>query len=389
MFNMSKLFCKILTFTAKCTILLGLCFVYAESFLNPAVAQWGEWGSEQCSIVAGRCILSRSRNCSAQNMQECIVRGGNEYTVNVWTDMTTCRCRIEESTTSSTTLVPSTTPSSHWLEWGTWECHLMSGECTQLRWRKCSGSRNECKGSDYSLKHCDGLICRDLQGTSTSMPTTLSITSSSVVTTYSFTNTQSLRSSRATMSSTNLQYFMSSTSSSIYWLEWSDWDCKNIPICLMSRTRNCSNYEPNDCERKLLGSHYEIQPCRGEICPYITTIGTTAIAVWSNWGPWECHYEQGLCVMSRYRTCLDNKASHHCPGQDYELRSCGNTCSDVTTTGSPVTALWSNWSSWECNHDEQGLCVMTRYRTCLYNKTGKRCHGEDFELRSCGNACSG
>jgi hypothetical protein len=59
----------------------------------------------------------------------------------------------------------------------------------------------------------------------------------------------------------------------------------------------------------------------------VTTIGSTVIAAWSNWGSWECHYEQSLCVMARYRTCLGNRANHQCPGQDYELRSCDNTCS--------------------------------------------------------------
>jgi hypothetical protein len=55
----------------------------------------------------------------------------------------------------------------------------------------------------------------------------------------------------------------------IYWLEWTGWECKNVGICLMSRTRNCSTYITNDCERKLGGEHFHVEPCKKEICPGI------------------------------------------------------------------------------------------------------------------------
>jgi hypothetical protein len=55
----------------------------------------------------------------------------------------------------------------------------------------------------------------------------------------------------------------------IYWLEWTGWECKEITICMMSRSRNCSTYNPDDCEKKLGGEHFHVEPCRKEICPGI------------------------------------------------------------------------------------------------------------------------
>jgi hypothetical protein len=54
----------------------------------------------------------------------------------------------------------------------------------------------------------------------------------------------------------------------IYWLEWTGWECKNVTVCLMSRTRNCSTYKTDDCE-KLGRDHFHVEPCRLDICPGI------------------------------------------------------------------------------------------------------------------------
>ncbi|XP_053387626.1 uncharacterized protein LOC123541812 isoform X3 [Mercenaria mercenaria] len=400
-----------------------------------SVPHWLEWSAWQCHNVDFGCIQSRWRHCS-NSQYGCV---GDHY------ELASCHqagCTGHLTTDSSIGHVSSTDNSNKypsWSGWGPWECHNELITCVMYRHRNCSdGYEVDCEkigSKSYEMSQCDDSCKNSLVKATTTLLPDASMTSFpilrtstqapsfiSVVTKTSFASFD--------QSSVVIPFTKSSVTTTspitdipIYWLEWTGWDCQETPVwCFMKNTRNCSTYNPGDCEDKLGGSHYEVHTCRTEICP----------AHWLEWGEWRCKMgKNGSCNMTRTRECstgsteacgLISSMSLPCERQvcpdKFELHQSGRcrgfndtSCTDVPTC-SIITdmhqlicqfkdtaskdcpkacgcceeeAHWSEWSDWECQRLANYTCRMIRTRKCSTNDTND-CKGMSEVKAACSHS---
>ncbi|XP_060588058.1 semaphorin-5B-like [Ruditapes philippinarum] len=414
-------------------ILLGMqtacCFLLDISQENGHIGGWSDW---KCQKQAEICF--KSRTCNTTSDFNC----SRTSEVNI----TSCPCVAE------------------WSPWGGWTCHTDHDVCLKLRKRTCiSGFKeNDClmlKGKSYEETYCDNFC-----NSTTNVPIETTITASVNSGLYTPPSTEattitpmaSIMSSQKPPSTSDATSFMSkssppqselktstqstatfdvtsnhstistntatskpfstsktigmSSAAYIYWLEWTGWECKDsTSFCLMSRTRNCSTFKTYDCEEKLGGDHFHVEPCKKEICP----------ASWSDWNTWTCRIEKtGPCNMTRSRKCSTGpdagcgfNSLEHKPCDDVtcpELKKLGIlghckyfdsfNCSDAEACKNPnillicfadahvaskicpkacgcchVDPQWTPWSDWRCERTLT-MCRMKQKRTCSTgNKT--------------------
>ncbi|XP_045183514.2 A disintegrin and metalloproteinase with thrombospondin motifs adt-2-like [Mercenaria mercenaria] len=249
-------------------------------------SHWLEWGEWDCHSVGFGCMQTRWRNCSAEDHTKC---NGNRYELNSCTQ-NTCKDSSPDATTAS--------PLAKWTPWGPWECHNEQIPCVLYRYRNCSTFEIDCEakgGSNYELMTC-GDMCAVPDKASTTDTSTVDI--STPVTTSSNTTPFSVT----------------------YWLEWGSWDCKKqeTGLCLMARTRNCSTYNPDDCEIKVTGAHYELRPCDTDIC------AAQSSAQWSDWFYGKCSVSCGNGTTNRLRHCSTGH-DEDCAGSPFETVPCAAT----------------------------------------------------------------
>ncbi|XP_053387527.1 neurogenic locus notch homolog protein 2-like isoform X2 [Mercenaria mercenaria] len=405
------------------------------------------WTGTQCQTDINECTNNPCRHGSCTNTRgsyRCVCSPGWTGS-NCHTETITTKSPLPATSGVSNNLNTSTNIPS-WLEWGAWECHNVDFGCLQSRWRHCSNSQIRCIGDHYDLASCNQKSCTgafvnaattEVPGASaTSVPSLLTSTKtssppaathSSVPPTSSPTTAPSpLWPTSPTAALSPVPPTSSPTAAPIYWLEWTGWDCQEtLGLCLMKNIRNCSTYNPDDCEDKLGGSFYEVHQCRKEICP----------ANWLEWGEWKCRMGlNGSCNMTRNRECSTGNShacgpkssmtvpceKHVCPDKvelhesgrciGYNGTSCtdASSCNIITDPHAFICQFkdtaakscpkacgccedephWSEWNDWKCSMFPNNTCRMKRTRKCSTTNTNE-CKGMSELTAACSDSiCS-
>ncbi|XP_045183357.2 coadhesin-like isoform X2 [Mercenaria mercenaria] len=405
--------------------ILGICSgftSFASCFLLPTVSPTDADVSEEWSawtiIRTNPCLRLRTRHCANTSV---------------------------DCTNKEFALCPESSIKPSWSEWGQWECHREQITCVLYRHRRCIGGQEmDCEkigDKSYEMKPCYD-ICKSsfVKTTTTEVPDasatfvppllTSTQTSSPMAAPSSVPPTSPPTAAPSPVWPTSptaaispVPPISSPTAAPIYWFEWTGWDCQEtLGLCLMKNIRNCSTYNPDDCEDKLGGSHYEIHKCRREICP----------ANWLQWGEWKCWMGyNGSCNMTRTRECstgislacgpissmtlpcakqvCPDKVELHESGRciGYNDTSCtdASSCTIITDPHELVCQFkdtaakycpkacgccedephWSKWSDWECNMLPNNTCRMKQTRKCSTNDTNE-CKGMSEVIAACSDS---
>ncbi|XP_053387452.1 serine-rich adhesin for platelets-like [Mercenaria mercenaria] len=445
------------------------------------VTSWLEWGAWDCHNVDFGCMQSRWRHCS--NSQ--IGCKGAHYELALC-NQKSCTGHLNTGSSLGHVSSTESSIKPSWSEWGPWECHKEQITCVSYRHRNCSsGTEIDCEKNStkaYEMSGCDVSCANSLVKTTTtelpdasatSVPAFVTSTQTSIISAVTKTSlaafgpssvsplftkspapqtsptaalstvlptsptaalstvlptspTAALSTAPQTSPTAALSTVLPTsppTAAPIYWLEWTGWDCQEtLGLCLMKNLRNCSTYNPDDCEDKLGGTHYQVHQCRKEICP----------ANWLAWGEWKCKMGYyGACNMTRTRECstgisdvcgpkssetspcekqvcpdkFDLHQSGRCKG--FNKTSCTDavSCSIITYMQQLIcqfkdTAFkdcpkacgccedephWSEWSDWECNRFPNNTCRMTRTRKCSAANTND-CKGMSELIAACSDS---
>ncbi|XP_060555370.1 mucin-2-like [Ruditapes philippinarum] len=379
----------------------------------PCVAEWSPWGKWTCTQSGNICLNIRQRSCiSGFTDQTCSTLPGKDFeTVPCANNMT---CTI--TNTTPTTQVVSTSTKAITT---TTQKPFNLPDATATTAAVSLGSKySPTKDATTNIFMVSTISSQKPASTpaatSMSMPSSTQLEPTpSTPTTASLTMTLHQTTISTSTSSSNplsaSKPTVESSSAYIYWFEWTGWECKNVTICLMSRTRNCSTYNPADCEEKLEGKHFQVEPCKKEICP----------VTWLEWSSWTCRIEKGgSCNKTRSRKCSTGSDAQ-CGFDSLQREQCDDvTCPELTKLGKlgyckdldnskcsdadscenqsillmcladahvaskicpkacgccHVDPEWSRWSNWTCERTNT-MCRMKQSRTCSTGNTTE-CEG--------------
>ncbi|WAR18812.1 CADN-like protein [Mya arenaria] len=158
---------------------------------------------------------------------------------------------------------------------------------------------------------------------------------------------------------------------------WSDWDACSVTCGdgTQSRSRTCSNPEPQYGGLDCVGDSTESQPCNGGPCPI-----DGGFTPWSSWDACSATCSEG--TQSRSRTCTNPEPQYgglDCVGDSTESHSCNDgSC--------PVDGGYTVWSSWDACSMTCGDGTKSRSRTCTNPEPqygGLDCIGVFTESQSC------
>lgn len=347
-----------------------LCHPIIPCPINGGWSSWGAWGP--CSVTCGQTgVRSQFRNCSnpepAFGGKNC---GG-------------------ENTTAEDCGLPSCPPSmwSMWSEWS--ECPATCGTHQQIRTRNCSDPQPQngklaCPGFGNETKNCESVGSCPVDGEWSQWgpweQCSLSCGSGT---------RNRIRTCTAPAPAFGGKICNGTTSSSeicnreacpiSVWGEWSTWsECPTCGISFRSRTRNCSDPQPQNGRLSCPGFGNDTQKCESnKPCP--------VDGGWSLWGPWEqCPVSCGSSQRSRVRTCT-------APAPAFE----GKVCNELNRTSSEPCNLeacpstWGDWGKWSvCSKTCGSVGQRFRERICM-DSTGSQiasdCVGQSLLAGVCLN----
>ncbi|XP_054859879.1 properdin [Eublepharis macularius] len=294
-----------------------------------------------------------------------------------------------------------------WSDWSPWTpCSVSCEEGTQQRSRTCYG-QGDCEQGprQWELKPCGlGACCPVMGGWSAwSAWTPCSVTCLKGVQTRERTCTNpapecggTCQGSKSETQSCDTRQVCPTHGN---WGSWGPWGACSAtctpegsgPKPRQQRRHQCNNPTPssNPPGNQCPGSDHEFQTCAG--LPFCPQDG--------NWGSWKPFSDCSVtCAVGRQvekRVCNSPAPKYggkSCPGPDTRSLICN------TQVPCPVDGHWSEWSDWsDCTrHTFQGKIecqeipgFQRRNRRCIGRAhDGKRCPGDQLELRNCYNVKS-
>ncbi|KAI6209515.1 hypothetical protein M3Y96_00229400 [Aphelenchoides besseyi] len=162
------------------------------------------------------------------------------------------------------------------------------------------------------------------------------------------------------------------------WSEWTPFsNCSDLCNGQRSRSRYCTNPNPQHGGKQCVGNDFELQSC-SETC-----IGSTA-GKWSNFTEWtNCSSQCGFSFKSRHRLCNAPKPENggrSCNGLAHMTSVCRTSLCPNSTDG--LLTQWSNWT--ECESVNCGRGMRTRTRSCIPpTNGGAPCFGRTTQIQPC------
>ncbi|WAR18815.1 HMCN1-like protein [Mya arenaria] len=333
--------------------------------LDGTHGSWSEWGS--CSVTCESGVVARSRDCIGAvgsgtcpavsvetnpcSLGPCPIDGG----FNSWSSWDTCTATCDDGTQSRSRTCTNPEPQYGGLDcvgdstesqtcndgycpvdggytlWSSWNaCSVTCGDGTQSRSRTCTSPEPqygglECIGVSTGSQSCNDGQCPIDGG---------------------------------------------------YTL-WSVWDGCSATCGdgIQSRSRSCTNPEPQYGGLDCVGDSTEFQPCNDGPCPV-----EGGYTVWSSWDA--CSMTCGDGTQSRSRTCTSPEPQHgglDCIGDSSESLSCNDgPC--------PIDGSYTLWSIWDVCSVTCGDGTQSRSRTCTNPEPqygGLDCVGDFTESQLC------
>ncbi|WAR18811.1 HMCN1-like protein [Mya arenaria] len=329
---------------------------------------WSSWVA--CSDTCGDGTKSRSRTCTNPEP-----RYGGLDCVGDSTDSTSCYdgpCPIDGGFTS-------------WSTWGT--CTMTCGGGTQSRSRTCTNPEPQYGGLDCDDVSTESQSCNDGP-----CPIDGGYALWSSWDACSVTCGDGIESRSRSCTSPEPQYGgMDCIGDSVesqpcndgqcpivggYTL-WSSWDACSATCDdgTQSRTRSCTNPEPQNGGLNCVGDSSESQSCNDGPCPV-----EGGYTVWSDWDACSVTCDDG--TQSRSRTCTNPEPQYgglDCVGDSTETQPC-------TDGPCPVDGGFTPWSSWNACSVTCDDGTQSRSRTCSNPEPqygGLDCVGDSTESQSC------
>ncbi|XP_045160489.2 SCO-spondin-like [Mercenaria mercenaria] len=340
----------------------------AAPSVDGGFTEWTVW--TDCSVTCGDGEQTRSRTCTNPEPQN----GGTD-----------CVGDTQESQTCNLASCPQEKVDGGFTEWTPWtECPVSCGGSEQTRTRTCSNPEpqnggSDCVGDTEESQQCNTGSCPPVDGgfTEWSSWTECSVTcgDGEQTRTRACTNPEPQNGGNDCIGDTQESQSCNLTNCPVNgsFTEWSSWnDCSvTCGNGIHTRTRNCSDPEPlyggDDC----VGEVEETESCSFGPCP--------VDGYWSNWEEWTtCSASCDSGTRERTRTCVEPlNGGNPCDGASKQVEFCN-------IKACPLDGVWSEWTAWEdCNATCEGG-IRTRTRTCIGPlHGGEECNGTSEENEIC------